>query len=78
MMFNDQREPFHYGTTIKSHSTDKNVIHFLHLINIGHAPLFHIVSYMEIFFLIFHYQYKNERTKNSSMCLKAYVFKYLE
>jgi hypothetical protein len=43
MLLNDQREPFHYGTAIKSHSIDKNVIHFLHLISIGHAPLFHIV-----------------------------------
>jgi hypothetical protein len=54
----------------------KSAIHFLHLISIGHAPLFHIVSYMEILFLISHYHYiiKNEGTKNSSMCWKAYVF----
>jgi hypothetical protein len=70
MLVNDQREPFHYGTAIKSHSIDQNIIHFLHLISIAHAPLFHNVFYMDIFFLIFHYQYENKRTKNSSMCLK--------
>ncbi len=31
--------------------------HFFHLISIGHAPCFHIISYMEIFFLISHYHY---------------------
>jgi hypothetical protein len=40
MLLNDWRQPFHYGTTIKSHSIDKSVIHFLLLISIGHAPLF--------------------------------------
>jgi hypothetical protein len=52
MFLNNQRASSRYGSPINSHGIDKNIIHFLHLISIGHARLFHIVSsYMEILFL---------------------------
>jgi hypothetical protein len=58
MFLNNQRESSHYGSPINSHGIHKKTSFiFLHLISIGHAPLFHIVSYMEILFLISQYHY---------------------
>ncbi len=55
MFLNNQSKPSHCGTPINSHGIDKNIIHFLHFISIGHAPCFHLVPYMEILFLISRY-----------------------
>ncbi len=55
MFLNNQREPSHYGTPINSHGIDKNIIHLVNFISIGHAPCFHLVPYMEILFLISRY-----------------------
>jgi hypothetical protein len=49
---------------------DENNIHFMHLINIGHAPLFHIIFSMEILVLVSIYiiSYKNRGIKNLLVC----------
>jgi len=45
----------------QDNNINKNNIHFMHLINIGHAPLFHIIFYTEILFFLSIYiiLYKN-------------------
>ncbi len=40
------------GDNHQENNIGKSNIHFMHLINIGHAPLFHLIFYMEILFLV--------------------------
>ncbi len=66
----NKRQPFSLWDHDQDNNISKKNIHFMHLINIGHAPLFHIISYMGIFFLVSIYiiLYKNRGIKNLSMC----------
>jgi hypothetical protein len=68
MFLHNQRQPFHYGTPIKSHNIDKSAIHFLHLISIGHAPLFHVVSYMENIVRYIPLSSYNKKMKEQKTC----------
>jgi hypothetical protein len=44
----NERQPFSSWDHHRNNNIGKNNIRFMHLINIGHAPLFHIIPYMEI------------------------------
>jgi hypothetical protein len=48
----NERQPFSLWDHHQHNNIGKNNILFMHLINIGRAPLFHIIFYMEILFLV--------------------------
>jgi hypothetical protein len=91
MLFNNQKQPFSTWDHHKDSNIDKDTIHLFHSISIGHVPLFHFVSYMEILFLISHSHYIIQNLRNKKFHLdvleflyinkqisKVYVLKYLE
>ncbi len=44
VVIDNERQPFSLWDHHQDNNIGKNNIHFMHLINIGHAPLFHIIS----------------------------------